>query len=53
MRAVIKWLMKMETFNTPFEYFVSLHWKWFVFGLIVYFTVFGLTHWKNFIDWGG
>ena len=41
----------MQSFASPFDYFVFLHWQWFLFGLIVYFCVFGLTHWKNFIDW--
>lgn len=36
---------------SPFIYFVAAHWSFFIFALVIYITVFYLTHWKHFFDY--
>lgn len=38
----------MESFVSPFSYFVFLSWSFFMLALIVYLTVFFLAGWKDF-----
>lgn len=38
----------VESFSSPFLYFVFLQWSFFIMALLVYITVFYLTHWKQF-----
>jgi hypothetical protein len=37
-------------FETPFAYFVFLSWSGFIFALVVYITVFKISHFKNYVE---
>ena len=40
----------MASFTSPFLYFVSLEWPFFILALITYLTVFYLSGWKDFMN---
>lgn len=37
-------------FETPFAYFVILSWPGFTLALVVYITVFKISHFKNYTE---
>ena len=42
----------METYTSPFSYFVFLQWQYFILAFVFYILIWSLSAWKKFFDNG-